>query len=152
MGYQYSVRTLTLQEKFDKMLVVERLSSWLSVAFGAAALLLASLGLYGLISYIVQMRDTEIGIRIALGATRNGILYLVLRDALSVVIAGVLIGIPAIWVTSRALASRYTDLSHNVLIGMLIASLILLLTAFLAGYLPALRASRTDPARALRGE
>jgi predicted permease len=152
MGYQYSVRTQTLQEKFDKMLVVERLSSWLSVAFGAAALLLASLGLYGLISYIVQMRDAEIGIRIALGATRNGILYLVLRDALSVVIAGVLIGIPAIWVTSRALASRYTDLSHNVLIGMLSASPILLLTAFLAGYLPALRASRTNPARALRGE
>jgi len=152
MGYQFSVRTQTLQEKFDKMLVVERLSSWLSVAFGAAALLLAYLGLYGLISYIVQMRDTEIGIRIALGATRGGILYLVLQDALSIVIAGVLIGIPTIWVISRALASRYTDLSHNVFIGALSASLILLLAAFLAGYLPALRASRTDPARALRGE
>ena len=152
MGYQYSVRTQTLQEKFDKMLIVQRLSSWLSVAFGGAALLLASLGLYGLISYIVHVRDTEIGIRIALGATRSGILALVVSDALSIAIIGILIGVPAAWLTARALASKYIDLSHNTFGGMLCASVFLLLAALLAGYLPALHASRTDPARALRGE
>ena len=152
MGYQYSVRTQTLQEKFDKMLIVQRLSSWLSVAFGSAALLLAALGLYGLISYIVQLRYTEIGIRIALGATRSGILALVVSDALSIAMIGILIGVPAVWVTARALAGKYIVLSHNTFGGMLWAALFLLLAALLAGYFPALRASRTDPARALRGE
>lgn len=152
MGYQYSVRTQTLQEKFDKMLIVQRLSSWLSVAFGGTALLLASLGLYGLISYIVHVRDTEIGIRIALGATRGRILALVVSDALSIAMVGVLIGVPAAWLVQSALASEYVDLSNSTFSEMLCASIFLLLAALLAGYLPALRASRTDPARALRGE
>jgi predicted permease len=152
MGYQYSVRTQSLEERFDKMLVVERVSSWLSVAFGGAALLLTSLGLYGLISYIVHMRYTEIGIRIALGATRGGVLFLVLYDALFIVVTGVLIGVPTGWATSRALASKYANISHDIFSGMSCASLIVLLTAFLAAYLPALRASRIDPASALRGE
>jgi predicted permease len=152
MGYQYSVRTQSLEEKFNKMLAVQRLSSWLSVAFGIAALLLASLGLYGLISYIVEMRTKEIGIRIALGANRGGVLFLVLYDAQSIVVIGVLIGIPAGWAISRSLASKYVYLSHGVVNEMLCSTLILLLAAFFAGYLPALRASRTDPASALRAE
>lgn len=152
MGYQYSVRTESLEERFNKMLIVQRLSSWLSWAFGSAALLLASLGLYGLISYIVEMRSKEIGIRIALGANRGGVLFLVLYDALSVVVIGILIGIPTGWAISRSLASKYAYLRQGVVNEMLCATLILLLAAFFAGYLPALRASRTDPASALRTE
>ncbi len=152
MGYQYSVRTQSLEEKFNKMLIVQRLSSWLSLAFASAALLLASLGLYGLISYIVEMRGKEFGIRIALGASRGGVLFLVLYDALSVVVNGVLIGIPTGWAISRSLASKYAYLGHGVVSEMLCATLILLLAAFFAGYLPALRASRTDPESVLRTE
>ena len=152
MGYQYSVRTQSLDERFNKTLAVERLSSWLSMAFGFAALLLVSLGLYGLISYIIQLRHTEIGIRIALGATRRTILFLVLYDALSTVAVGVLVGVPTAWAVSRALTSYHADISGNIFSGMLGASLILLLAAVLAGFLPALRASRIDPASALRGE
>jgi predicted permease len=152
MGYQYSVRTQSLEERFNKMLVVQRLSSWLSVAFGSAALLLASLGIYGLISYIVEVRTSEIGIRIALGATRSSVLFFMLYDALSIVVIGVLIGIPTGWAISRSLASKYANLGHNVFSEMLCATLILLFAAFFAGCLPALRASRTDPASALRAE
>lgn len=158
MGYQYSIRTESLQEKFDKMLTVQRLSSWLSMAFGAAALLLASLGLYGLISYIVHMRYTEIAIRIALGATRNRVLALVVSDALSIAIIGILIGVPSEWAVARLLASKFSDLGlyaysgQMLFSGMSYASLVSLLAALLAGYLPALRVSRTEPAKALHGE
>lgn len=134
------------------MLVVERLSSWLSVAFGGAALLLTSLGLYGLISYVVHMRYTEIGIRIALGASRKAVILLMLYDAVFVVSIGILIGITVGWGSSRVLASKYANVSHSVLGGMLCASLILLVTTFVAGYLPALRASRIDPPSVLRSE
>lgn len=152
MGYQYSVRTQTLQEKFNKMLVVERLSSGLSIAFGCAALMLASLGLFGLISYMVHVRRTEIGIRMALGASPSGILSFMLRDAISVVFAGILIGIPTGWAISRVLASALTKVSTPMYSGMFCAAVSLLVAGFLAGYLPALRASRVDPAGALRAE
>jgi macrolide transport system ATP-binding/permease protein len=152
MGYQYSVRTQSLDEKFNKMLVVERLSSGLSAAFGCAALLLASLGLYGLISYIVQMRHLEIGIRIALGATRGGVLSHILSEALAVVAIGVLIGAPLAWLTSHALASKYVNLGQGIFMGIGSASFILVTTALLAAFLPARRASTVEPATALRSE
>ncbi len=152
MGYQYSVRTQSLDERFNKMLVVERLSYWLSFAFGGAALLLTALGLYGLISYVVHMRYTEIGIRIALGASRSAVILLMLYDVVFVVSIGILIGTTAGWGSFRVLASKYANVSHNVFGGMLCASLILLVTSFVSGYLPALRASRIDPASVLRSE
>ncbi len=152
MGYQYSVRTQSLEEKFNKMLVVERLSSGFSAAFGCAALVLASLGLYGLISYIVHMRHLEIGIRIALGATRAGVLSHILSEALAVVTSGVLIGAPLAWLASRALANKYVNLRQGILIGMGCASFILLATALVAAFVPARRASHVEPGTALRSE
>ncbi|HKW17047.1 MAG TPA: ADOP family duplicated permease [Terriglobales bacterium] len=152
MGYQYSVRTQSLEDRFNKMLVVQRLSSWLSVAFGGAALLLTCLGLYGLISYVVHMRYREIGLRVAVGATRANVIFLVLCDALLVVVTGMLLGVAIGWPGSLVLANKYANISHNVFSGMLCASLILLVTTFLAGYLPALGASRVDPASVLRSE
>lgn len=152
MGYQYSVRTQSLEERFNKMLAVEHLSSCMSVAFGGAALLITSLGLYGLISYVVRMRYTEIGIRIALGASRSAVILFTLYDTFLVVSIGVLIGVTFGWATFRLLANKYANVSHSLFSGMLCASLILLLTTFVAGYVPALRASRIDPVSALRNE
>ena len=149
---QYSVRTQSLEEKFNKMLVVERLSSGLSAAFGCAALVLASLGLYGLISYIVHMRHLEIGIRIALGATRAGVLSHILSEALVVVTSGVLIGAPLAWLASRALANKYVNLGQGTLMGMGCASFILLASALVAAFVPARRASHVEPAATLRSE
>ena len=152
MGYQYSVRTQPLDEKFNKMLVVERLSSWLSIAFGCAALLLASLGLYGLIWYIVHLRFKEIGIRIALGSSRNGILFFVLSEALFIVVSGIVVGVPTAWLASHLLANKYANLSQGIYGGMTCTALILLITAFLAAFLPALFASNVEPATALHTE
>lgn len=152
MGYQYSVRTQTLDQKFEKMLTIERLSSWLSGAFGGVALLLASLGLYGLISYIIELRYAEIGVRLALGATPRRVLKLLLYDALSLVFMGLLIGVPAEWMVSHFLASKFTNVTAHVFSGMFYAAVILLAVSFPAAYLPALRASRINPVDALRSE
>lgn len=152
MGHQYSVRTQSLEEKVDQLLRTERLSSWLSVACGAAALLLASLGLYGLMSYMVQLRRTEVGIRMALGATRGQVLFLVLREAVSLVLVGVVVACPLGWAISRVLVVMLPNVSSKIIGGMLFSSLILLLAGSVAALAPALRASHIDPSRALRGE
>jgi ABC-type antimicrobial peptide transport system permease subunit len=125
---------------------------WLSVAFGGAALLLASLGLYGLISYIVHMRYTEIGIRIALGATRSGILALVVSDALSIAIVGILIGVPAVWVTARALASKYIDLRHNTFQRKAVRVSLLAVGGCLGGLFASLKCVSHRSSQGLAGE
>jgi len=124
----------------------------ISTFFGGLALLLASLGLYGLMAYAVARRTTEIGIRMALGARSERIIWLVLRQTLLLVLAGVAAGVPlAIWL------SRFTK---SLLFGvapadpLIIAGSVALLIsiAILAGFLPARRASRIDPMVALRYE
>ncbi|HXW89176.1 MAG TPA: ADOP family duplicated permease [Terriglobales bacterium] len=152
MGYHFSIRTEPLERRFNRMLTVERLSSWLSQAFAGAALLLVSLGLYGLISYIVDRRYTEIGIRFALGAPRFTVLVSLLYDALSTVVVGILMGAPLAWGATHALAARYVDIERYSAGGILGALLILMFAAGLSGYLPAVQASRIDPASALRRE
>jgi putative ABC transport system permease protein len=151
-GYHFSIRTQPLEERFNRMLTVERLSSWLSQAFAGAALLLVSLGLYGLVSYIVDRRFTEIGIRFALGAPRLSVLVSLLYDALSTVVVGIMIGAPIAWGATHALAARYVDIERYSASGILGALLILMFAAFFSGYLPAVQASRIDPASALRRE
>ena len=142
----------TLSNQLDDSLVQERLVASLSSAFGVLALLLASVGLYGLMAYAVNRRTNEIGIRMALGAKPLQIAGMVLRETLLLVTMGLVIGIPASMLAARLIASELYGLQPNDAITIALATLVTAGIAALAGYVPARRASRVDPMIALRYE
>jgi ABC-type antimicrobial peptide transport system permease subunit len=143
-----NVRTLLLQ--VERSLLQERLLAVLSGAFGIAALFLVCIGLYGVISQWAAQRTREVAIRLALGATKGGVCWLVLREALTIVLAGAAVGIPAAMGTSHLLKGLLYGLSPIDPPTLLAASLAMCCVATLAAYLPARRASRVDPMVALR--
>ena len=124
----------------------------LSGFFGLLALLLASIGLYGLLSYGVASRTNEIGIRLALGARSRDVLTMILREAFLLVLIGVAVGLPVVFLVTRFASALLFGLSPTDPISLIIAATMLLLVAFLAGYLPARRATKIDPLDALRYE
>ncbi|HUK17509.1 MAG TPA: ABC transporter permease [Bryobacteraceae bacterium] len=150
----FDVKTQT--EQIDELLLQERLFARLSGSFGLLALVLAWVGLYGVLSYAVARRAGEIGIRMALGAPRGKILRMVLRDVFVLAGAGLVLGIPASLAAARLAAAVISDLLYglkgNDAISLAIASTALLLAAACAGFLPARRASLVDPVTALREE
>jgi predicted permease len=130
----------------------ERLFARLTSTFGALALLLASIGLYGTMSYGVGRRRSEIAVRMALGARYEQVLWMVLRQALALAFAGIAIGVPlALW-AGRFLASQLFDLSPRDPATLAFTAVLLITIASLAGYLPARRAALVDPARALKAD
>ena len=142
----------TLDARITRTMGSERLMMWLSMAFGAVALFLACLGLYGTISYAVTRRTAELGVRMALGAGRGTVQWLILREAFILVGVGLVIGIPLAFLAARAMSTLLfgvapTDAVAN---GSAVAALVAIAT--LAAYLPARRASRVDPMLALRSE
>ena len=142
----------TLAQQVDDNLVQERLLATLAGFFGGLAMLLAIIGLYGVLSYLVAHRQMEFGVRMALGARPGSILWLVMRDVLLVLAVGVTVGLAGALVTARVLRQLLFGLEpHDP---ATIASAIALLSAMaaLAGYLPARRATRVDPIIALRSE
>jgi ABC-type antimicrobial peptide transport system permease subunit len=141
-----------LTEQVRRSLRDDETISQLTGFFSLAALFLACLGLYGIIACSVARRTGEIGIRLALGANRTQVLWMVLRDSLFLVSAGILVGIPSAMVTTRFASSLLFGLEPNDPFTMLTATLVLFAVAMLAGYIPARRASRLDPASALRHE
>ena len=144
--------TRTMSDVVDQSLIEERLLVQVSSAFGLFALLLASIGLYGVMAYSVARRSSEIGVRMALGASERAVLWLVAREALSMVIVGIAIGVPIALALTR-LASRFLfGLSPTDPSTIVSATLVLLTAAVLAAYLPARRAARVDPMVALRCE
>jgi predicted permease len=145
-------RARTLQAQTEQSLLKERLIAMLSSFFGALALLLACLGLYGLMAYAVTRRTGEIGIRIALGARREHVMWLVLRETLGLTLAGIAAGIPlALWAAGFAKSLLFgISTADPLTIAASVASLIAV--AALAGYIPAHRAVRVDPMVALRYE
>jgi len=146
----YNVKTFLDQK--NESLSRERLIATLSGFFGVLALLLASIGLYGVTAYGVLRRTREIGIRMSLGAQRGIILRMVLKDCLGMVAAGVAVGLPlSLWL-SKIVSSQLFGVAPGDVISIGGATLILTVVAALAGYLPALRASRVDPMVALRYE
>jgi putative ABC transport system permease protein len=142
----------TLAEQVDDSLVRERLLATLSTFFGALALLLAMIGLYGALSYLVAQRQREFGIRMALGAPRDSILRLVMRDVTIVLASGLLAGACLALATVGVLQKMLFGLAPHDTFTFLVAIGVLSAVAIAAGYLPARRAMRVDPMVALRYE
>jgi len=143
---------ITLAEQVDRTLTRERLVARLTGLFSLLALGLACLGLYGVMSYAVARRTGELGIRMALGATPRGVRWMVLREALLLVLIGVAAGLPLAVAAARLAAGLLYGLSPTDPATLTAAALIMLGVAGLAAYLPARRASRVDPMDALRYE
>jgi predicted permease len=142
----------TLAEQVNDSLVQERLLATLSTFFGALALLLAMIGLYGALSYLVAQRQREFGIRIALGAPRDSILRLVMRDVLIVLAGGLTAGAALALATVGVLQKMLFGLAPHDTFTFLAAIGVLSAVAMVAGYMPARRATRVDPMAALRYE
>jgi predicted permease len=142
----------TLQEQVHGTLKQDRLIAQLVSFFGALALILACIGLYGVMAHGVARRTSEIGIRMALGARGGNIAWMILRETLLLVVVGLVIGIPAALFAARFISSQLFGLQPADPVALLGAAMILTLVALLAGYVPARRASRVNPLNALRYE
>jgi ABC-type antimicrobial peptide transport system permease subunit len=146
----------TLTEEMGAVLIRDRLIATLSAVFSGLALTLACVGLYGLLAFSVVQRRAEMGIRMALGANRADVIWTVMREALLLVAAGVIVGVPAALVLGRVASSRISGLLFGLEstdpITIAAATVVLALIAAGAGYVPARRASRVDPMVALRTE
>jgi predicted permease len=143
---------VTLSEHIGRSLVQQKLVARLATFFGLLALLLACIGLYGVMSYGVARRTNEIGIRMALGARRVSVLWLVLRESLVLVVIGLVVGVLTSLAVTKTAASLLYELKPNDPLTIALATLLLAAVAALAGYLPARRAARVDPMVALRDE
>ena len=142
------LRTLDAQVagNFDQ----ERLVAQLSTLFGILSLILASVGLYGVMSYFVARRTSEIGIRMALGATRGSVVNMIMRGALTQVLIGLAIGIPATLYAGYLMKSLLYGVGSYDPWALAGAPLALVLCAAAAGFIPARRAASIDPMKALR--
>jgi putative ABC transport system permease protein len=146
----YGVKTIT--EQIDVALAADRMMAVLLAVFAATALLLASVGIYGVVSYAVTQRTHEIGIRMALGARPASVLKLVMRDGMKMAIVGVAVGLAGAFAVTRLIDSLLFGVTPTDLPTFVLVTLGLLLVAFLACYLPARRATKVDPLVALRYE
>jgi predicted permease len=141
-----------LDQRLNRGLTNDRLIASLTSAFGIIALMLACLGLYGTISYSVGRRVSELGVRMALGADRWTVAWLVVREAVTLVGIGAVLGLPLAFVAGRSVLAWLYNVDPVDLLSYSQATALLLLVAGVAAYLPARRASRIDPMVALRSE
>lgn len=141
-----------LPEAISETVAQPRFYTFLFALFGAIGLVLTVTGVYGLISYTVSQRTQEIGIRMALGATRQDVVTLVLRQGVVLALAGVVIGLAISLVVARVIVSLLFDVKPTDWISFSVAALVLLGAAILASYIPARRATKVDPLVALRYE
>lgn len=142
----------TLEDQVHQSLQQDRLIAQLVSFFGALALVLACIGLYGVMAHGVARRTSEIGIRMALGARGGSIAWMILRETLVLVVIGLAIGIPTALLAGKVISSQLFGLKSADPVALIGAAVVLTLVALLAGYVPARRASRVNPLRALRYE
>jgi len=142
----------TLDRVLEESLSAERFRTWLLLCFAAAALLLATLGIAGLLAYTTAQRTQEFGVRIALGADRRALLLLIFRYCLRLSAAGVAVGLMASFFVTRAIGALLYDTSPHDLATFVAVPSILALVALAASLFPAWRAAHTDPIVALRAE
>jgi predicted permease len=145
-------RTNTLEFEARGSLLRQRLLAAVSMLFGATALLLACVGLYGLMSFSVARRSKEIGVRMALGAGRSGVRWMIVRDSLRLIGVGIVIGVPSAILLMRLARSFLFGLTTSDPLTLATAVVILAAVALSAAYVPARRASHVDPMVALRIE
>jgi predicted permease len=143
------VEVAPLGDRIARNVSQDRMVARLTSMFGALALLLASLGLYGTISYGISRRVSELGLRMALGADRRTVLWMVLREALSLVVAGAAIGLPLAFLAARTMGTLLYNVRPADPWSFAAGAAILLAVAAVAAYLPARRASRIEPMVAL---
>jgi len=153
VGPKVPVADMTTQSRrIDQTISQERTFAQLCACFGGLALLMACVGLYGTMAYAVARRTGEIGIRMALGATRRRVIWMILREVATLSAFGLLVGIVAAYQTTAFLKSFLFGVKPNDPLAIGASVAILIACALLAGYLPAFRASRIDPMVALRNE
>jgi len=146
----FDMKSMSVQ--IAESLYVERMVAALSVSFGALATLLAAIGLYGVMSYAVARRTREIGIRMALGAERNAVMWIVLKEVAALAGAGVAIGLAGAFFLARQVESQLFGLSPQDPVTLLAAVTVLIVVALAAGFVPARRATAIDPLVALRAD
>ena len=144
------LETRTMEEIERNSLQLTRLTLWLLSVFAATALALAAVGIYGVLSYTVRQRTPEIGTRVALGATKRDIVWLVVRHGMGMAVLGAACGIGAGLIAVRSLRSMLFEVTISDPATLCLAAVVLMATALAASYLPARRAARVDPMAALR--
>lgn len=144
----FQIQTLS-EELFDSV-APRRFNLALLAIFAASALLLALIGIYGVIAYLVAQRTTEIGIRMALGASRHSILRLVVRQGMSMILTGIVVGLLSAAGASRAMSNMLYDVRPGDAATFVSVSAVIMLTALAACIGPALRAALLDPIRAMK--
>ena len=152
LGHEYVWSTQTVATDINHSILQERVTAMLSEFFGGLALLIAGIGLFGLMAFSVTRRTRELGIRFALGAQRGGVLRMILRETLALTVVGIVIGIPCALAATRLISHMLFGVTPYDPLTMILVSIALLIVGALAGYIPARRAMKVDPMVALRYE
>jgi predicted lysophospholipase L1 biosynthesis ABC-type transport system permease subunit len=142
----------TMEDQLDRSLVVERLVAFLSSAFGILASVLAFVGLYGVTAYGVSRRTSEIGLRMALGASGSAVIRMMLNEVLTLTGVGVAVALPSVWWLGKLLESQLYGVTPRDPVTMAVSALLLFAVTILAGAVPAVRASRLSSTTVLRYE
>jgi putative ABC transport system permease protein len=142
----------TLAQRVNDAVAVSRSLMLLFAAFALLALVLAAVGIYGIISYSVTQRTHEIGIRMALGARTANVLRLIMKNGLALVLAGIVIGVGSAIGLTRFLATLLFGIEPTDSVTFIVVSVVFFVIAMIAALIPAIRATRVDPVIALRSE
>jgi predicted permease len=152
MGHEYLMSIKTLRDSDTRAIVQDQVTAMLAAFFGGLALLIAGIGLFGLMAYNVTRRSRELGIRLALGAQRGAVLRMILRETLALALLGIILGVPCALAATRLVAHMLFGVTPYDPATLAIVTVALLTVSTIAGYIPARRAMKIDPMVALRHE